>query len=410
MTDRKLTVATSFPVWPPRGGGQQRVVGLYRGLAREGVAVDVVALADHRTRPAVREIAPGMREIRVPKSADHDRAELALHLELGIPVTDVALHLFGDMTPAYGDALSASAADATAIAACHPFGFPALRAAAPDLPLIYEAQDVETDIKAEMLEGDDSEAARSTVAAVREVEAATCADAALVATCSEFDRERLGELFGVPAARSVAVANGTECADIPFVSPDARTAYRAALGMEAFTVLFVGSWHGPNVEAAHAILDAARVLTDATFVVVGSVGRALEGEDSPPNVDLTGAVDDGFLRGVLAVADVAVNPMVSGSGTNLKMLEYAAAGLPLVSSAFGTRGLGFVAGEHYAPGEPAELAAALAAVRAEPAHETARRVRVAYERVSSTFDWPVIARDWLAHEEMRRILSLQPCP
>ncbi len=45
-------------------------------------------------------------------------------------------------------------------------------------------------------------------------------------------------------------------------------------------------------------------------------------------------------------ASVAVNPMVSGSGTNLKIVEYLAAGVPVVSTPFGMRGLDLRPDEH----------------------------------------------------------------
>ena len=38
---------------------------------------------------------------------------------------------------------------------------------------------------------------------------------------------------------------------------------------------------------------------------------------------------------IFDAADVALNPMQSGSGTNLKMLDYFAAGLPVVTTAIG---------------------------------------------------------------------------
>jgi len=40
-----------------------------------------------------------------------------------------------------------------------------------------------------------------------------------------------------------------------------------------------------------------------------------------------------------AAADAAVNPIVSGAGTNLKMCEFIAARLPILSTRFGMRGL-----------------------------------------------------------------------
>jgi glycosyltransferase involved in cell wall biosynthesis len=85
------------------------------------------------------------------------------------------------------------------------------------------------------------------------------------------------------------------------------------------------------------------------------------------------------------------------------MLEYAGAGAPLISSAFGARGLDMTPGEHYVEAEPDALAAALRTVRDEPADTTAARVRRAHEHVVASFDWPVIAARWLDHAPIERI-------
>ena len=50
------------------------------------------------------------------------------------------------------------------------------------------------------------------------------------------------------------------------------------------------------------------------------------------------------LRPVLAAADVAVNPVATGSGSNVKLSEYLAAGLPVVTTPLGLRGYEDVAG------------------------------------------------------------------
>jgi glycosyltransferase involved in cell wall biosynthesis len=39
------------------------------------------------------------------------------------------------------------------------------------------------------------------------------------------------------------------------------------------------------------------------------------------------------------MADLALNPVTSGAGTNIKMLEYMAAGLPIITTVVGSRGL-----------------------------------------------------------------------
>lgn len=143
------------------------------------------------------------------------------------------------------------------------------------------------------------------------------------------------------------------------------------------------------------MIAALERLPSIDALIVGSAGLALGDEPVPPNVDVTGAVDAAFLDAVLALADVAVNPMASGSGTNLKMLQYAAAGVPLISSEFGARGLGLVAGEHYVRAEPEQLAEALEAAAGEPQAALRRRAERAREHVRSAFDWRQIARRWL---------------
>lgn len=57
------------------------------------------------------------------------------------------------------------------------------------------------------------------------------------------------------------------------------------------------------------------------------------------NVVLLGRVSDEEKQALYRVADVALNPMTSGSGTNIKMLDYMAAGLPVISTPVGARGL-----------------------------------------------------------------------
>ena len=46
------------------------------------------------------------------------------------------------------------------------------------------------------------------------------------------------------------------------------------------------------------------------------------------------------MRNILfKTADFAVNPMVTGAGTSLKMFDYLAAGLPVISTPLGARGM-----------------------------------------------------------------------
>ncbi len=59
----------------------------------------------------------------------------------------------------------------------------------------------------------------------------------------------------------------------------------------------------------------------------------------PENVRLYGKVSNEKLKQIYKAADAAINPMFSGSGLNIKMLDYMAAGLPVISTEVGARGL-----------------------------------------------------------------------
>lgn len=127
-------------------------------------------------------------------------------------------------------------------------------------------------------------------------------------------------------------ASGVELAARPAISAPPR-------------VLFVGALDvATNHAAVRWLLEqvwplVAERTPEATLVIVGrrptpdvvrDVGRA-------SGVELHADVPD--LRPFLEDATVAVNPAVTGSGVNIKIVEYMAAGLPVVSTSFSTRGL-----------------------------------------------------------------------
>lgn len=78
------------------------------------------------------------------------------------------------------------------------------------------------------------------------------------------------------------------------------------------------------------------------------VGRNPEAIDSyirgDPRIDCSGSVDDAILQ--LAAAQIAIVPLLSGSGTRLKIIEAWAAGLPVVSTTLGAEGFPVRHGEN----------------------------------------------------------------
>lgn len=388
----RLAVALTFPVHPPLGGGQVRAYNLYRELAKE-FEIELVTLAPAGTRRSRTQLAPGLWEHRVPKSSTHAAEEAALEREAGTLITDVAMPQLYHHTPDYLAALRDATRGALAAIACHPFTFPAIREVT-DVPVWYEAQDVEALLKADVL--GNSETARGLLAEVERVERECCQRAELVWACSAEDREELIRRYGTDGDRVLVVPNGLALDDLSYVAPRARRENKRRLRLGGrFLAVFIASWHGPNVTGAHRLLKVADQQTAVDFLILGSVGMALSERRLPRNVELTGVISSEFKAAVLSVADVALNPVTTGSGTNIKMLDYFGAGTPVISTGFGARGLGVRAGEHYFEAEPAAFDAALATVREFDAADLTAVVEAARTHVETSLSWTVIADELL---------------
>jgi glycosyltransferase involved in cell wall biosynthesis len=147
------------------------------------------------------------------------------------------------------------------------------------------------------------------------------------------------ELYDVPFGKCFIVPNGT-FTDRVAATPERHVAAKRELRLPPGPVaIFIGSLYPPNVEAARFVTaKLARQLPEVTFVLCGGVGEALAQGEIAPNVRVTMTIPEAQKRQFLEAADIAVNPMFSGSGTNVKMFEFMAAGLPIVTTAVGARG------------------------------------------------------------------------
>lgn len=159
-----------------------------------------------------------------------------------------------------------------------------------------------------------------------------------VIAVSETDREGLIELYGVEDRKVSVIPWGVDVNKYRYYSVDEKVRAKELPGLSGKkVVVFSGSLYEPNVEAVRFILDMAGEFgSDTLFLIVGRVGEAFTGE-SHPNVQFTGFVDDPVKY--FAAADVGINPMQSGGGMHLKILEYLSSGLSTVTTEVGARGL-----------------------------------------------------------------------
>ena len=127
-------------------------------------------------------------------------------------------------------------------------------------------------------------------------------------------------------------------------------------------------------------------MPDVTFLLAGRHSRFLDQRRIPDNVRLLGPIGDDQLGDLLAAADVALNPMDTGGGSNLKVLGYFAAGVPVVSTTVGSRGMG----DAHRYMTLSTLEEFPEAVRNTVAAPDERVVRAARRLVEERYDWEVI--------------------
>jgi glycosyltransferase involved in cell wall biosynthesis len=377
----KVVVTATFRIDEPRHGGQLRCRHLSGGLALDA-DVEVLCLVDTGIPASRTELAPGLTQIVVPRSPAHTEAAHELTQAVNMPVTDIVAGTHIWASPAYLDALATAARGAEAVLLAEPYLLPAVDLADLRTPTVYDAYNVEAALKAAALP--DTRAGRAMLAEVESVERSAVLQSAAVTACSQADADALAQRYGRDPAAFTVIPNGTEV-PATVVSPEERRRLGArwrdrflhlGSGGRRFghLAVFFGSWHPPNLDAVELLAEVAGELPDVAFLSVGSHGEAFRHRVFPPNLIFPGTVTDRVKSKLLDAADLAVNPMRTGSGTNLKLIEYLAVGIPVVSTPFGARGVEVVDGTHLLLVEPDRFASGVADALADPIAAATRAV------------------------------------
>ncbi|HEV2300118.1 MAG TPA: glycosyltransferase [Stellaceae bacterium] len=313
-----LLALNDYPIDAAASGGSIRIKEVLRALA-----ADIILLT---FGPAyeVGLLAPGFLQITVEKSPQHQSFEQRANAGQQVSANDIAAALFVSGHHVLSELAAQLASRSTLATFEHCYMAPVaewLRKARPDLPIVYDAHNVEARIKRQLLAHHPW--GSTLIPYVAEIERRLAATADLVATCTEADAEHFRSL----GATAIVVGNGSA----PAIA-DARTNGRVVVG-------FLGSAHPPNFEAATYIVDSvAPIFPDVTFEFVGGVCETLSSDALPDNVVLRGGVDEAAKSRILGGWSVALNPVLTGGGSSLKLPDYLAHGLATISTPEGSRG------------------------------------------------------------------------
>lgn len=191
--------------------------------------------------------------------------------------------------------------------------------------LVYDAHDDEAALAASL--GEPPEIVHQCGTVQRE--ALRAADHVIVSTRHE---EHLAREAGVAVERTALLPNGADL--------DQRTPWGSDAA--AGTLVFIGNlYYQPNARAVEIIRDLVlpplhALLPDVHVRIVGRGPAALLSQDRD-GLRFTGRVDsiNEALRGV----SLALAPLTAGSGAKMKVLDYLAAGLPVLGTKQAVTGL-----------------------------------------------------------------------
>ena len=390
-----LLQVVPYDSYPPQMGGDHRSHGLVKEFPKHG---DTVFRFCQGGSPKLYKSLNIRRQVTIEEGYVEYRHLHPLHEVVKAPMLLGYPNLFAGWTLRHAsDGLRDRINEADVVLVREPWQFKAVDELTPaSTPIVYSCHNVEierfNEIARPLFD-------RRTMDRVRQLERYAVDHADMIVTTSERDAAVYRNEFDSTTPYVVA-PNGTYEDSIRTHNPDAegvaqlRSRYDIAL--DATICLFMGSDYQPNVVAAEHVVELARELSSVEFVIMGTVGNSLNSGNIPDNVTIIGYVEDDF-EAHFDLADIALNPMTKGGGTNIKMIDYFARSLPVISTPFGVRGIEVTDGGEIVVAEVADFSAAVTRLASQP--ERRREIGVAArELASERYTWEAASR--LLREEL----------
>ena len=342
-TKKMVIILDMQPIDPPIGGGRLRLLGLYHNLGSNLDARYIGTYDWPGEEFRDHQLSDSLREVNIPLSDDHF-AEVRKRQEQvgGKTIIDTTFPQLAYLSPQFVNYVRNEVVKADAVVFSHPWVYPLVKDLLNNAQtVIYDSQNVEGYLRYALL--DDGGLGTAIVREVVKTEYELCHTAAVVLACSQEDRDLFNKLYDVPMSKMKVVPNGVFTEKIKPLATADRVILKAKLGLaDHKAAIFIGSNYPPNLEASRFIInDLAPAIPELTFIIAGGVGEGINSNSMNVggNIKVTGILTDEEKLSYLAASDLAINPMFSGSGTNIKMFDFMAAGMPVISTGTGSRGI-----------------------------------------------------------------------
>jgi glycosyltransferase involved in cell wall biosynthesis len=332
----QLTAVNHYNVFPFNHGGSLGIRGLYKGLS-EWFDINIVTFVTSKLFKSEVYISNHVKviAIRLPEELAEKQQEIYREYKLidAVPIVIRLYHKYPELI----EKVRAVAKESEVVLAEHVYTWNIIKAACPDKHLWYRANNVEYDYKSVTWEK--SGYRKNLLQDVYDIENDCVHKCEKILTVSQLEKDRFIQLYNISECdrdKFVNIRSGYDMGAENAVFPEFR---QQIDDQYEFSGLFIASSTPNTIVAANSCIKIAQECSNIKIILVGTVCKNYGDIELPKNVLLAGVVSDEEKEYYLKNCDFALNLMEFGAGINVKMFEYFAFGIPVISTVYGARGI-----------------------------------------------------------------------
>lgn len=334
-----LLYVAPYDVVRMQTGGGKRIGGIAKALSQY-YSIHILSLSPSSRPLSISEVSPDVWMVAIPSSPEfHEQCRKRVAQCRGA----AQLFAFAEhqpLLPEFTRILETLAGKTRIWMLPSPWALPAIQPFfRPDLhALVYDAHDELSVFIKEVLGCSDP----AIMARAEQAEGELLERACLAAFCTEGNLAAAKRRYPAMSGKMVVVPNAVDVVACRFVPPSQALEFRKTAGLAESLAVFAGSNFKPNHEAVDWIVrELAPAYPQVVFVVMGMhLGPylAFGGAEPRPNLVFTGPISEELKTTIFMLADLALAPLRSGTGSSLKIPDYVAHGKVVVGTPIGLRG------------------------------------------------------------------------
>lgn len=337
----ELTAVNHYNVFPFNHGGSLGIRGLYKALS-EWFDVNIITFVTQDFCPDEVAISNHVKVIPIVLPEELVKIQMAMYEKYGMgketlvdssPTVIQWYHKFPEIIKRVRKIAEGS----IVVLAEHVFTWRIIKTACPEKHLWYRANNVEYDYK--RTTWDKIGCPQNLLQDTYDIEKECCEECERILAVSELEINRFMELYKLPEKlrkKFLNIRSGYDTDNLETVLPSQREKASKKYDNTGF---FITSYTPHGQKAAENCIAIAKELPNLQIIIAGTISRVFTDISVPENVVFTGIISDEEKIYYLQHCDFALNLLENGAGINVKMFEYFAFGIPVISTSYGARGI-----------------------------------------------------------------------